>query len=121
MLELQLNGAPLPPTLLVGLNYTLVAITNSLPVTPLSWSVTTGGLTVASGQNSEVRFTPLTTASHLISVQLVGEFGLITDLAASVNIISQQGTAMAGVVWSQPVFAVGAPIEATIVAAHTTA
>jgi len=121
VLELQLNGAPLPPTLLVGLNYTLVAITNSLPVTPLSWSVTTGGLTVASGQNSEVRFTPLTTASHLISVQLVGEFGLITDLAASVNIISQQGTAMAGVVWSQPVFAVGAPIEATIVAQDTRA
>lgn len=116
MIELRLNGAPLPATLATGIRYRISVIVNGAEVVPSSWSVTTGSGQVAHGFGSFIEFAPVSPVSHTISAKAVGEFGLFQDVAQTVNVASTTGQAEAGVNWEKLVFAPGENLIAKIIA-----
>lgn len=116
MIELRLNGAPLPATLAVGITYRISVIVNGAEVIPSSWSVTTGSGQVAYGFGSFIEFSPATPVAHTISARAVGEFGLFQDVAQTVNAASTIGQAEAGVNWEKLIFVPGEDLSAKIIA-----
>lgn len=114
MVELRLNGAPLPATLTVGGKYTISTLVNGAVVLPSTWSVTALGSLIASGRGVPVEFTPITSVAHVISVEAVGEFGLYQDVVQTVNISAFTGTAEAGVRWSRLTYGSGDNLRGVI-------
>lgn len=116
MIELQLNGNTLPATLSAGVEYRVDVVLNGAIVVPSSWSVSTGGSQVAHGFGSFIVFTPATPTAHTISAKAAGEFGLVQEVAQTVNVAAFAGQAEAGVKWEKLVFAAGENLKAKIVA-----
>jgi hypothetical protein len=116
VVELRLNGAPLPAAISVGGPYQVSVFVNGAFVFPSSWSVTTGPYLIASGNSNLITFNTRVAAAHTIHAMVVGDFGLYQQVAVTLNVTSQPGYGEAGVVWTKLVFTPGDNLTAKIVA-----
>ena len=120
MVEILINGAPPPTSLIRGVPYSLSAALDGINVPLLAWTATVGGEQVAAGIGALPVFTPTQLNPVTLLIRTTGDFGLFQDAAITLNVTDYASESVAGVVWGSPSFTVGGSLSASIVARSST-
>jgi hypothetical protein len=74
VIELKLNGKPLPAALLAGIPYTIEILADGFTPIFAGWSITAASVTVAEGTGN-ISFTPASAVTHYITVSVLKPTG----------------------------------------------
>ena len=113
MVELYLNGTPIPASLLANIRYELEARVDGFDPISTRWEILQDGNTLSSGTGLIV-FVPTTTAPYSIYVVAVNSEGGQEESVTTVNVTSRTGAVYLGVNWDKLGYRAGEILKATL-------
>lgn len=113
MVELYLNGSPLPASLLANIRYELEARADGYDPISVRWEILQDGSTLSYGTGLII-FTPTTTAPYSIYVVAVKSDGTQEESITQVNVSARTGAVYLGVNWDRLGYRAGEILKATL-------
>jgi hypothetical protein len=115
VIELKLNGKPLPAALLAGIPYTIEILADGFTPIFAGWSITAASVTVAEGTGN-ISFTPASAVTHYITVSVLKPTGYSENAIFSVGVSTTRNTVPTiTAVWGKLGYTHGEEINAEII------
>jgi hypothetical protein len=113
VVELYLNGTPIPASLLANIRYELEARVDGFDPISTRWEILQDGNTLSTG-NGTIIFVPTTTAPYSIYVVAVNSEGGQEESVTTVNVTARTGAVYLGVNWDKLGYSAGEILKATL-------
>jgi hypothetical protein len=114
VIEIRVNGKALPVILQKGAPYRVSVYRYGIEIIPARWNVTVNSTVVFYGLDSPVEFSPEIAQPHVVTIYVVGEFGLQQTYSYTFDVLDSVGQAVAYVRWGLAEFKMGQPLTAEI-------